>query len=104
MKTKEIKKLFIGLTLALFAVGFSAFTNRQAVHEVGKAAPVVFYNITGTPSNNPADYVYDPNGGCQGVTSACNAEWEHTGPLTPGTNPDGAKLTQDEPGQYIPGL
>jgi hypothetical protein len=100
---KTTKTLVLGVALLGLAVGASSWASARTERDADTVAPARFFNTSGNPaSTNPADYVYDDNGECSEEGAACSALWDHTGALTNGMSPNGAKLEPDEPGTYIP--
>lgn len=103
----KVKVLGGALLLGLTVVG-SAFTtenrdNKPVVEKETTQQQHRFFNISGNPSStNPLDYVYDSSGDCRESEKACSAEWTHTGTPTNGMHPNGAKVSADDLGTYIP--
>jgi hypothetical protein len=100
-----MRKIIFGLAVVAMAAITSAFTNKTIKADSAVPIQALFFSKTGTPSDNPSDYVYDPDGDCSSEGQACSAEWEHTGSLVKGMNPNGEKVpSSDAPGAYISGM
>lgn len=97
---KNFQKLALGLIVGAMAIGFSAFKSSENANS--KFAQQKFFNTTGIQSNNPLDYQYRPDGGCESLpAAACSATWNYSGTLTEGAHPNGSKVsTTDAIGSY----
>ncbi|MBB5645781.1 hypothetical protein [Pedobacter cryoconitis] len=96
---KNYQKIALALMVGVSALGFSAFQNSANANL--KLSQQTFYNIKGITSTNPADYIYRPNGSCLTSSKACSAVWNYSGTLTPGSHPNGTKVSpSDAVGTY----
>lgn len=67
-----MKKLFLGMLVAIVAVGGSVGTYASSLHSNGKLAPV-WYSFTGDDPEDPNDYTRKESepSGCTGGTNVC---------------------------------
>lgn len=68
----NIKKAALGVLIAGFSFGFSAFTT------IKKGLIVRYYKVdkTNPASNNPAGYLYYSGERCEPMGSLCSAQWD----------------------------
>lgn len=92
---KKIKKTIVGLSIALMAVGFSAFSNRATYY--------YFHNISDDPySVNPLDYEYRPGTNCHPTLGNCAVAEILEIPPVPYSNPSNAIVFVQGTPYFIP--
>jgi len=96
-----MKKISLTLAAAVVVAVGSAFTTAPKKAE-GKFASYKFYRISGEAnSQDPDDYVYRPNGGCDSGTGTCAANFtQASAPTTVGEHPTGTFASVNQTGVW----
>ena len=107
-KFKKLGQVLLGVALLGGAVLTQSFTQQAATNK--KLAGIHrYYNTTGSPSTNPADYIYGDEDGliCQPNDSkVCSSEWNlgSANPVVGQAPPSTATFVpnSEEKGEYTP--